>query len=93
MSEDKTEDAPRAPRITLPMDAEEHEMVELLKQELHLPSDEAVLRLLVRQAVQRVAITCPTCGHYARLTAEDEAHCQSCLSVIKLSEGLWYLDH
>ncbi len=82
----------RIAEIRLPLSDEELEMVGLLRRELDLASEEEVLRLLVRQAVQRVAITCPTCGHYARLTAEDQANCESCLSVIKLSEGLWRLE-
>ena len=79
--------------LLLPLDAEEQEMVDLLRQALDMPDEASVLHLLVRQATQRIAITCPTCGHFARKTAEDEARCHSCLSVIKLSEGLWYLDH
>ena len=67
----------------------EQEMVELLQEEMNLPDREAVLHLLVRQATQRVAITCPSCGHFARLTQEDTAECRSCLSVITLSEGIW----
>jgi hypothetical protein len=93
MDENQPTDCDDEGPISLPINAEEREMVELLREEMDLADDEAVLRLLVRQAVQRVAITCPTCGHYARLTAEDEAQCRSCLSVIKLSEGIWYLDH
>ena len=79
--------------ILLPLDDEEQEMVDLLREALDLPDEASVLHMLVRQATQRIAITCPTCGHFARKTAEDEARCRSCLSVIKLSEGLWYLDH
>ncbi len=81
-----------ATEITVPLTVEEREMLRLLCQELDLGGEEEVLRLLVRQAVQRVAITCPTCGHFARLTAEDEANCEACLSVIKLVEGLWRLE-
>jgi hypothetical protein len=93
MNDEHTEAPTGSGSVSLPMDDEAHEMIELLKEALDLTSDEAVLRLLMRQAVQRVAITCPTCGHYARRTTEDEARCRSCLSVIKLSEGIWYLDH
>jgi|GEM_PF-1095018 len=76
---------------TLNMDLSpaEQEMISLLKEALGLDSEEAVLRLLMRQAIQRIAITCPTCGHYARLSEEDRAYCRSCLSVITLSEGIW----
>ncbi|MCS7221386.1 MAG: hypothetical protein RML36_08745 [Anaerolineae bacterium] len=75
--------------ISLTLQPQEQEMIELLREEMNLPDREAVLRLLIRQAIQRVAITCPTCGHFARRTAEDEAECRSCLSVLTLSEGIW----
>ncbi|HEY79692.1 MAG TPA: hypothetical protein EYP25_03440 [Anaerolineae bacterium] len=67
---------------------EEEEMIALLQDALALPSREEVIRLLVKQAVQRIAITCPACGHYARLTDEGKAECQSCLSVISLAEDI-----
>ncbi len=75
--------------IRLELTPDEQEMVGLLQEEMGLPDEEAVMKLLVRQAVQRVAITCPSCGHYARLSEEDQAECRSCLSVITLSEGIW----
>lgn len=68
---------------------EEQEMIDLLKKEMGLDSTEAVMQALMRQAIQRVAITCPNCGHFARVTEEDQAECSSCLSVITLSEDLW----
>lgn len=77
--------------ISLTIGAEEQEVIRILREEMGLPDDEAVLRMLVRQAAQRVAITCPSCGHYAKRTAQDEAECRSCLSVIKLSEGIWQI--
>ncbi|NOX63327.1 MAG: hypothetical protein GXP42_15485 [Chloroflexi bacterium] len=75
--------------LDLELTPEEEEMVELLQEEMGLPTREAVLHMLVKQAIQRVAITCPTCGHFARRTAEDKAQCRSCLSVITLSEDIW----
>jgi hypothetical protein len=81
MSDDNT--------VQLELTPEEHEIVGLLKEEMGLPDEEAVMKVLVRQAVQRIAITCPTCGHYARLTEEEQAMCRSCLSVITLSDGIW----
>lgn len=78
--------------VSLALSTEEQETIELLRQELGLPDQAAVLRLLVEQAVQRMLVTCPTCGHFARKTAEDEAECRSCMSVIKLSEGLWQIE-
>lgn len=75
--------------LSLTLQPQEQEMIELLREEMNLPDREAVLRLLIRQAVQRIAITCPTCGHFARRTAEDEAKCRFCLSVLTLIEGIW----
>ena len=68
---------------------EEQEMVDLLKEEMNLESRGEVMQLLVRQAIQRVSISCPQCGHYARKTKDEQAECRSCLSVITLSEGIW----
>ncbi|NOZ27749.1 MAG: hypothetical protein GXP39_06815 [Chloroflexi bacterium] len=75
--------------LSVSLSPEEKELIELLREEMDLPDEESVLHLLMRQAAQRVAITCPSCGHYAKRTAEDEAQCRSCLSVIKLVEGIW----
>ncbi len=79
--------------IRLELSPDEQEMVGLLQDDMGLPDQEAVMKLLVRQAVQRVAITCPNCGHYARLSEQDQAECRSCLSVITLSEGIWEASH
>lgn len=72
---------------------EEQEIIEVLQADMGLSSPEEVMEVLMRQAVQRVAITCPNCGHYARLTEEDKAVCHSCLSVITLSEDVWEATH
>ena len=79
--------------LTLELTPEEQEIVGLLQDEMGLPDQEAVMKVLVRQAVQRLAITCPTCGHYARLTEEEQAQCRSCLLVITLSDGIWEVSH
>ena len=79
--------------INLDLSPNELEMVDLLKEEMNLEDRGAVMHLLVRQAIQRVAITCPTCGHYARVTEQDQAQCRSCLSVITLSDGIWEASH
>lgn len=79
--------------LILELTPEEQEIVDLLQDEMGLPDQEAVMKVLVRQAVQRVAITCPTCGHYARLTEDEQAQCRSCLSVITLSDGIWEASH
>lgn len=75
--------------VQLDLSVEEKEMVNLLQDAMGLESEEAVMRMLVRQAAQRIAITCPACGHYAQLTESAQAQCRSCLSVITLSEGIW----
>lgn len=79
--------------VLIGLSPEETEMVSLLQEEMGLPDKETVMKLLVRQAVQRVAITCPTCGHYERLSEADEIQCRSCLSVITLSDGIWQASH
>lgn len=75
--------------VSMQLNAQEQEVVDMLKEEMHLPSADDVIRLLVRQEAQRKAVVCPTCGHLARKAAEDMANCNSCLSVITLSEGIW----
>ncbi len=75
--------------IELELNEQEQEVVEMLKEEMELPSTDDVIRLLVRQEAQRKAVVCPTCGHMARKAAADLANCNSCLSVITLSEGIW----
>ncbi|HEY52431.1 MAG TPA: hypothetical protein G4N94_03140 [Caldilineae bacterium] len=74
---------------TFALSDDEQEMVDLLKEEMNLANREEVMHLLVKQAIQRVAITCPNCGHYAKRTEENKAECRSCLSVITLSEDIW----
>ncbi len=67
----------------------EMEAVGALQQEMGLTEPAEVMHLLLRQAAQRVLVVCPTCGHSARKTAEDEASCAACMSVIHLSDGIW----
>lgn len=68
---------------------EEKEAVNALQQEMNLQSPDEVVHMLLRQAYQRVAVICPTCGHSARKTAEDQASCTDCMSVLHLTEGIW----
>ncbi|MBK9095847.1 hypothetical protein [Candidatus Amarolinea dominans] len=75
--------------VSMQLNDQEQEVVEMLKDEMHLASTDDVIRLLVRQEAQRKAVVCPTCGHLARKAATDVANCNSCLSVINLSEGIW----
>jgi hypothetical protein len=76
-------------RLQLELTPRERTMLEMLREELGLDSEEEAMRLILRQAFQRLTVTCPTCGHNARVTDEDVAHCASCLSILRLSEGLW----
>lgn len=76
-------------RVTLSLNAEEQEAVAALQQEMGLEKPEEVVHLLLRQAAQRALVVCPSCGHSARKTHEDEANCASCMSVLHLSDGIW----
>jgi hypothetical protein len=75
--------------IAIDLSSEEQAAIEALQQELGLSTPTEVLHVLLRQAQQRVAVVCPTCGHSAQRTAADEASCADCLSVLHLSEGIW----
>lgn len=75
--------------IPLTLTDAEMEAIQALQEEMGLDSPSAVLQMLLRQAAQRVLVVCPTCGHSARKTAEDEAICASCLSTIHLVDGIW----
>jgi hypothetical protein len=75
--------------VNVHLNEQEQEMIEILKEDLALPSTDDVIRLLVKQEAQRIAVVCPACGHYARKTQQDVASCNSCLSIINLSEGIW----
>lgn len=75
--------------ITLNLSGSEQEAVTALQQEMGLNDPGAVVHMLLRQAAQRALVVCPTCGHSARKTTEDEASCVSCMSVLHLSDGIW----
>jgi antitoxin component of RelBE/YafQ-DinJ toxin-antitoxin module len=76
-------------QISIKLSDYDREAVDLLREEMGLEDGSQVIEMLVRQAAQRAAIVCPTCAHLARKTAEDEASCNSCLSVIHLTDGIW----
>ena len=84
MTEDKNS-------ITLNLNSEEQEAVAALQQEMGMNDPGAVVHMLLRQAAQRALVVCPTCGHSARKTTEDEASCASCMSVLHLSDGIWQI--
>lgn len=75
--------------VSLNFTPEEQEAVDALQQEMGLDDPAEVLHVLVRQAAQRALVVCPSCGHSARKTAEDEASCISCMSVLHLTDGIW----
>ena len=75
--------------ISIDLSPEEEAAVEALQVELGLSNPNEVMHVLLRQAQQRIAVVCPTCGHSAQRTAADEASCADCLSVLHLSEGIW----
>lgn len=75
--------------IHLTLTDAELEAIQALQEEMGLTRPEDVMQMLVRQAAQRILVVCPTCGHSARKTAEDEAMCASCLSTIHLVDGIW----
>jgi hypothetical protein len=79
--------------VSLELSPEEQVAVEALQQEMGLESPDDVVHMLLRQAYQRVAVVCPTCGHSARKTTEDEAKCVECMSVLHLSDGIWEVIH
>jgi predicted RNA-binding Zn-ribbon protein involved in translation (DUF1610 family) len=60
-----------------------------LQQEMGLSSAEEVMQALIHQAYTRAVIVCPNCGHAAQRTAEDEARCTSCMSLLHLSDAMW----
>lgn len=76
-------------RVSLKLSEEEQAAVETLQREMGLDSPSAVMRILLRQAQQRISVVCPACGHSAQKTAEDEAKCVECLSVLHLTDGIW----
>ncbi len=76
-------------RLWVDLNEDEMQTLAALQAEMDLASADQVMRALIRQAYTRAAITCPACGHAAHLTAEDAARCDSCMSVLRLSDQLW----
>lgn len=60
-----------------------------LQAEMGLSGPDEVMHALIRQAHTRAAIACPACGHSAHVTAEDSARCDSCMSLLQLSDQVW----
>jgi protein-arginine kinase activator protein McsA len=80
-----------ADEMWLSLNAEEQQAVSALQQEMGLEDPTAVMHTLLRQAAQRALVVCPSCGHSARKTTEDEASCAECMSVLHLSDGIWQI--
>lgn len=65
----------------------ETEMLESLRQEMGLSTQDDVVRYLVRQAYHRTQVLCPSCGGNARKTPDGNAECNECMSILNLAEG------
>lgn len=76
-------------KLWIDLSDDEMAMLMTLQAEMGLPSIQQVVHALVRQAYTRAEIVCPNCGHAAQLTAEDEARCTSCMSLLQLSDDMW----
>ena len=78
-------------QMWLNLSTDERQAVSALQQEMGLEEPAAVMHALLRQAAQRALVVCPSCGHSARKTTEDEASCVDCLSVLHLTDGIWQI--
>lgn len=76
-------------KLWVDLNAEEMQMLSTLQAEMALSSPRDVMHALIRQAFTRATIVCPACGHSAQLTAQDQARCESCMSILQLSDQLW----
>ena len=78
-------------KLWINLNDDELQTLQALQSEMGLDNPEAVMRLLLQQAHSRAAISCPTCGHSAHRTEQDRAKCDSCMSVLQLSNDIWSL--
>ena len=78
-----------ARKLWIDLNDQEIDALRTLQVEMGLASVDEVVHALIRQAYSRAAIVCPHCGHSAQLTAEDEARCDGCLSILQLSDQIW----
>lgn len=76
-------------KVWVDLNDEEVSMLEVLQADMGLASTQEVMHVLIRQAHSRAAIVCPNCGHSAQRNAADEARCESCLSILQLSNDIW----
>ena len=76
-------------KLWVDLNDEELQVLSALQAEMALGSLNDVMHALIRQAHTRATIVCPACGHSAQLTAQDQARCESCMSILQLSDQLW----
>lgn len=78
-----------ANKLWLDLNDEELHVLSALQAEMGLENPNEVMHALIRQAHTRATIVCPACGHSAQLATQDEARCESCMSILRLSDDLW----
>lgn len=76
-------------KLWLDLTEQELGVLESLREEMGVTNMEEVMHALIRQAHKRAEIVCPACGHAAQVTAEDEARCDACMSVLRISDQIW----
>lgn len=76
-------------KLWVNLSEDEVQTLAALQAEMGLGSPDEVMHALIRQANTRAAIACPACGHSAQLTTEDGARCDSCMSILRLSDQIW----
>ena len=76
-------------KLWLDLSDEEIETLAALRVDMGAASNDEVLHMLIRQAHTRAIIVCPACGHSAQWTTQDEARCDSCMSLLHLSDDVW----
>lgn len=76
-------------KLWVNLNEDELQTLASLQAEMGLANPDEVMHALIRQAHTRAAISCPACGHAAHLTTEDQARCDSCMSVLQLSDQIW----
>lgn len=76
-------------KLWINLNQDETQTLAALQAEMGLSSPDEVMHALIRQAYTRAAISCPACGHAAQLTTADSARCDSCMSVLHLSDQIW----
>lgn len=76
-------------KLWINLNQDETQTLAALQAEMGLSSPDEVMHALIRQAHTRAAISCPACGHAAQVTAADSARCDSCMSVLHLSDQIW----